>query len=761
MATTRMFVDQQLLLTIFLVVLLWSLYARLRKQDFFRWWAWAWTAFGGYLCFGALALYLAPAWTILRGSLILTALVCGFLQIPLLAFGASTLRGPIKPRQVWLRAGIWAALVASVLIFAAALAYRDRPMVSFALRTLPRTLALTASLFFCAWVFLQKWHRTGSVAAVITGGFCSLYAFDQMFYSSVYLSQLVSRVPVVSPVLLLSQPLFAIDLVAECGISVGIVLLLVEEYQRAEVALVKTDARAEAVAESNVALQAEITERNRMEEALRESEDRYRDLVEHSQDLLCTHDLAGKLLSCNPAPARVLGYEVAELLAISMRDIIAPEYREKFDEYLARMKTVGADKGQMAVITRTGERRIWDYDNTLRVEGVPFPIVRGMAHDITERAQAERELRASEERFRQLAENIHEVFYLRDVPSHRLLYVSLAYEQVWGRPCQSLYAAPESYLDAIHPEDREAAERSFASHVPFVHEYRIIRPDGSVRWILDRAFPVRNKKGQVYRLAGIAEDITERKRAEQALQESQATLARVTRIAAMGELTASIAHEINQPLAAVVANGSASLRWLAIQPPNLDEAREALTRVVGDANRASDVIARIRALLKKAPPPLEQLDANKEIREVLALTASELLKGGVTVQTELAADLPVVLGDRVQLQQVILNLVMNGIDAMSTIAGRPRDLLIKSVGSPEHVLIQVQDSGSGLDPEDAECIFEPFFTTKPQGIGMGLSISRSIVEAHGGRLWATPGSLHGAIFQFTLPRADSSHERAA
>ena len=761
MATTRMFVNQQLLLTIFLVVLLWSLYARLRKQDFFRWWAWAWTAFGGYLCFGALALHLAPAWTLLRGSLVLATTACGFLQVPLLAFGASTLREPTKPRRFWLRVGISAALAASAVIFVAALAYRDKPMVSFALRSLPRTLALTASLLFCAWVFLKRRHATGSVAAVITGGFCSLYAFDQAFYSSVYLSQLVSFFPALSPALLLSQSFFWVDLIAECGISLGIVLLLLEEYQRAEVALAKTDARVEAIAESNVALQAEIRDRNRMKEALREGEDRYRDLVEHSQDLLCTHDLAGKLLSCNPAPARVLGYEVAELLAIPMRDIIAPEYREKFDEYLARMKTVGADKGLMAVITRTGERRIWDYDNTLRVEGVPFPIVRGMAHDITERMQAERELRASEERFRQLAENIHEVFYLTDVPSRRLLYVSPAYEQVWGSPCRNLYETPESFLDAIHPEDREVAQRSFASHVAFAHEYRIIRPDGGVRWILDRAFPVRDKKGQFYRLAGIAEDITERKRAEQALQESQAALARVTRIAAMGELTASIAHEINQPLAAVVANGSASLRWLAIQPPNLDEAREALTRVVGDANRASDVIARIRALLKKAPPPLERLDTNKEIREVLALTASDLLKGGVTVQTELAADIPTVLGDRVQLQQVILNLIMNGIDAMSMITDRSRDLLIKSARCPDGVLIQVQDSGSGFDPEDADSIFEPFFTTKPQGMGMGLSISRSIVEAHGGRLWATPGSLHGAIFQFTLPGADSSNERAA
>jgi PAS domain S-box-containing protein len=256
-------------------------------------------------------------------------------------------------------------------------------------------------------------------------------------------------------------------------------------------------------------------------------------------------------------------------------------------------------------------------------------------------------------------------------------------------------------------------------------------------------------------------DITERKRAEHALQESQAALARVTRIAAMGELTASIAHEINQPLAAVATNASASLHWLAVQPPNLDEAREAASRAIQEANRASGVIERIRAFLQKEQPQLQPLDENEVIREVLLLAESELLRGGVTVKTELAADVPTVLGDRVQLQQVMLNLIMNGIDAMSTIVDRPRELVIRSAEHPDGVLIQVQDSGTGLDPEQADRIFEPFFTTKPQGIGVGLSISHSIIEAHGGRLWVTPGALHGAVFQFTLPKADTSDERAA
>jgi PAS domain S-box-containing protein len=498
----------------------------------------------------------------------------------------------------------------------------------------------------------------------------------------------------------------------------------------------------------------DITQRKRALNALRESEDRYRDLVEHSQDLLCTHDLEGRLLSSNPRPARILGYEVAELLAIPMREVIAPEYREQFDAYLARMKTIGADKGLMAVLTRTGERRIWEYNNTLRTEGVPLPIVRGMARDVTERVRAEKALFATEERFRQLAESIHEVFYLTEVPGNRLLYVSPAYEQVWGNTCQSLYESPESFLDAVHPEDRDAARRAFVSHQPFLHEYRIIRPDGSARWISDRGFPVRDAKGEVYRLAGIAEDITERKQAEQALQESQAALARVARIATMGELTASIAHEINQPLAAVATNASASLHWLAVQPPNLAEAREAMANAMKEANRASGVIARIRALLKKASPELRPVDMNEVIREVLALVRSELIRGGVTAKTKLATGLPAVLGDRVQLQQVVLNLIMNAIDAMITISDRPRTLLVKSAKDAEGVLIQVQDSGKGLDPENSDRMFESFFTTKPEGIGIGLSISSSIVEAHGGSLSAKARASYGATFEFTLPRAD-------
>ena len=248
-------------------------------------------------------------------------------------------------------------------------------------------------------------------------------------------------------------------------------------------------------------------------------------------------------------------------------------------------------------------------------------------------------------------------------------------------------------------------------------------------------------------------EMIERQRAEEALLEAQAELARVTRALGMGELVATIAHEVNQPLTAIVTNGNFCSRRLEGATPNLHELRAAITEIVNDGARASAIIARIRALLMKGVPDRTKLDINQVIQEVARLLRHELTRSRVSLRTDLAPDLPYVLGDRVQLQQVMLNLIMNGIDAMSMITDRPRELLIQSAKHSEGVLIQVQDSGAGIDPGQADRLFEPFFTDKPEGIGMGLSISRSIVESHGGRLWAVPGA-SGALFEFTLPAQD-------
>jgi len=247
-------------------------------------------------------------------------------------------------------------------------------------------------------------------------------------------------------------------------------------------------------------------------------------------------------------------------------------------------------------------------------------------------------------------------------------------------------------------------------------------------------------------------EIDERQRAEEALQKAQAELAHVARVMTLGELTASISHEVNQPLAAVVTNGQICLRLLALEEPRPDDVRTTVERIVRDANRASEVVQRIRALAKRTEPQMISLDINDVIREAILLVQREVLGHGVSLRTELASALPPVLGDRVQLQQVIINLLINGVEAMAPITDRPREIVIRSrQHDAGHVQVAVLDSGIGIDSKTAEQLFSAFFTTKPGGMGMGLSISRSIIRAHGGRLWVSPNPDHGAAFQFTVP----------
>lgn len=237
-----------------------------------------------------------------------------------------------------------------------------------------------------------------------------------------------------------------------------------------------------------------------------------------------------------------------------------------------------------------------------------------------------------------------------------------------------------------------------------------------------------------------------------AAYEARSQLAHVARVTTLGELTASIAHEVNQPLAAAVINGNACLRWLEDQPPNLDEARQAVARLVKDANRASEIIAQVRTLTKGSPPQKDWLAINEIILATVSLIDNEILQNHVSLRTDLSDDVPLVEGDRVQLQQVILNLILNALEAMNRIPEGQRVLIVSSArNDAKSVLIKVQDSGAGLAPEKFDRLFNAFYTTKPDGMGMGLAISRSIVEAHGGRIWATPNSPRGAVFQFILP----------
>jgi C4-dicarboxylate-specific signal transduction histidine kinase len=315
----------------------------------------------------------------------------------------------------------------------------------------------------------------------------------------------------------------------------------------------------------------------------------------------------------------------------------------------------------------------------------------------------------------------------------------------------------QTALDRIHPDDRKLVERILESAVrdksDFSIEARLLLPDRSVRYFDSVGRPLINGSGDL-EFIGTILDITDRKNAEEKLELAQSQLSHMARVTTMGELAASIAHEMNQPLAAVVTDGSAALRWLSGPEPNLEEARDALARIVKEANRAGHVLAGVRAFMKKSQPNKATVHMNEVIGEVLALTRHQILRNGVTIMCDLEAELRDIQGDAIQLQQVLVNLLVNAMEAMDVMPEGQRQLYLSTENKGEdRILVGVQDSGVGLDPDVAEDMFKPFVSGKAGGMGMGLAISRTIVETHGGRLWAEPNQNRGATFWFSLPIA--------
>jgi PAS domain S-box-containing protein len=477
-------------------------------------------------------------------------------------------------------------------------------------------------------------------------------------------------------------------------------------------------------------------------------------------------DYASGHVSLSDEACRIFGVQPVDLPHWHGRwlNLIHPDDRQKAAE--------ASDRALRGEARYDIEYRIVRPDGTVRVAHSQGDVTRdesgraarqfGVMQDITELRQAEQDVRASEARFRTFVDHATDAFFLHDQ--------NLTIVDVNRKGCESLGYTREELI-GMHPREFDAglSEASIAQLARRVGDGDTVtfetlhrRKDGIVFPVEIRArkFDTREKRFHL----SFARDISERKLAEEtlrgkdnALQVARTELARVSRLTTLGELTASIAHEVNQPIGAMATNAAACARWLAAKPPDMAEAQAALQNIVADGKRAGEVIGRIRALTRRQAPRMELLDVNLKVREVLALAEHELKTHDVVLRAELAPKLPGVAGDRVQLQQVLLNLIVNAIEAMSGVQDRPRELTIASARSDANaVVIEVRDSGPGLEQESAERVFEPFYTTKAQGIGIGLSISRSIVEAHGGRLWAAANRPRGAVFRFTLPVAEEA-----
>jgi PAS domain S-box-containing protein len=531
-------------------------------------------------------------------------------------------------------------------------------------------------------------------------------------------------------------------------------------FAPARTAVLKLLASQAAIALENTHLYRDLAER----------EAKIRRFVEANIIGVFVGDFDGRILEANDAFLRIVGYDRQDLAAgrINWKDLTPRDWRERDAQWIEEHK-------------RTGVRLPIEKEY-LRKDGSRVPILLGSATveegggqsvafvlDLSERKQADDALRNSEEALRrseawlvQAQRLSHTGAWVYDATTMQYLYWSDESYRIWGfDPLQGL-PNREQMWRRIHPDDRDKVwderQEALRQKRDFVAEFRILLPDGTVKYLEATTRHLFSSVGALVEAISTHVDVTERKRAQdehERLRQLESDLAHKNRLSMMGELAASLAHEITQPIAAARNNARAALNFLSRQHADLGEAKEALDCVVGDADRAGQIIDRIRDQIKKTPPRKDHFDLNEAIDEVIGLARNAIATNGVSVQTRLTEGLPAVHGDRVQMQQVVLNLILNAVEAMSAVDEDMRELLLSTERSETYgVLVAVRDSGPGIDPERREHVFEAFYTTKSSGVGMGLSICRAIVGAHGGRLWVDENEPRGAVFRFTLPIAE-------
>jgi PAS domain S-box-containing protein len=508
----------------------------------------------------------------------------------------------------------------------------------------------------------------------------------------------------------------------------------------------------------------EITERKRAEAALVASETRFRELADNVSQFVWTADARGWIYWYNKRWHDYAGTTLEEMQGWGWQKVHHPDHVDRVVHRIRQCFETGTPwEDTFPLRGRDGTYR-WFLSRALPIRDDAGDLIRwfGTNTDVTDRIEAETALRNLNETLEQrvITEaqerariwNVSQDLLVVTDPEGRFVAINPAWTATLGWPENDLLNRTSEWL--LHPDDRAKTlaqkGRIADGHKALHFENRFRHKRGHFCWLSWTAVA---ENGCIY---AVARDVTDLKSAEASLHTSQRELARVSRQTTMGAMTASIAHEINQPLSAISLNGNAALRFLSRPEPDLGEVRAALTHIVEDSHRASQVIASVRAMFGKGHGERTKLDLNDLMRQVLAMAHGELETNLVSPRIELLDNLPQVLGDRVSLQQVLLNVTMNAIEAMATISDRPRVLSASTeLSGTDHVLIKLQDSGAGIDPVDMSRIFDAFFTTKPNGMGMGLAICRSIMEAHGGRLWASAAVPNGSIFHIALPRADT------
>jgi PAS domain S-box-containing protein len=483
-------------------------------------------------------------------------------------------------------------------------------------------------------------------------------------------------------------------------------------------------------------------------------------LLDLTHDTIVVHDPAGRITYWNRGAERLYGWSKPEALGRDIDELLLTRFPQSPDQIAATLVETGHWEGELLRKTRHGTDLViasrWSLQRTQ--QGAPLAVLES-GNDITARTRAEDALRQSEATYVAEAQRLSDTgSFGWEVASGRVFWSEQSFS-IFGYP---LHIEPTLavVMQRVHPDDSEFVRQTIgtaaAGRQPFDFEHRLLMPDGTIKYLHVVGHAT---DGEQLHYAGAIMDITTARRTEQRLQDAQAELARVTRVTMLGELSTSIAHEVGQPIAATVTNAEASLRWLERDPPRLDEVRAGLTRIIGEARRSFQIVSRVRTLATKDTGLKTLLDVDDVVKEVLVLIQREILRHEATLRLQLAGSLPLVMADRIQLQQVLINLIINGLQAMDGVTGRPRELVIATrtgAGPDAPVVIAVRDNGAGIAPESRERLFNAFFTTKPQGMGMGLSICRSIVDAHRGTIRTLDNDGHGVTFECALPRASAA-----